>query len=139
MGSILWTWIKSLNSRLQDLEMISSQEINFVAFHIDIDDKVLKEAQSVAKAVSNEETENLLELMFSSVKKYYPKASLYILTDKTSKVSEYGKSTIIRYDLDKRYPILSRNKAWYQFLDRKGNATIFVMYPKIEQVCPHPR
>ena len=21
----------------------------------------------------------------------------------------------------------------------KGNATIFVMYPKIEQVCPHPR
>ena len=126
MGSILWTWIKSLNSRLQDLEMISSQEINFVAFHIDIDDKVLKEAQSVAKAVSNEETENLLELMFSSVKKYYPKASLYILTDKTSKVSEYGKSTIIRYDLDKRYPILSRNKAWYQFLDRKENATIFL-------------
>ncbi|MEL0326007.1 MAG: hypothetical protein VXA09_03265, partial [Burkholderiaceae bacterium] len=111
---------------MQDLEMISSQEINFVAFHIDIDYKVLKEAQSVAKAVSNEETENLLELMFSSVKKYYPKASLYILTDKTSKVSEYGKSTIIRYDLDKRYPILSRNKAWYQFLDRKENATIFL-------------
>ena len=72
--------------------MISSQEINFVAFHIDIDDKVLKKAQSVAKAVNNEETENQLELMFSSVKKYYPKASLFILTDKTSKVNEYEKS-----------------------------------------------
>ena len=58
--------------------MISSQEINFVAFHIDIDDKVLREAQSVAKAVNNAETENQLELMFSSVKKFYPKASLYI-------------------------------------------------------------
>ena len=56
--------------------MISSKEINFVAFHIDIDDKVLKEAQTVAKAVNNEETENQLELMFSSVKKFYPKASL---------------------------------------------------------------
>ena len=47
-----------MNSQLQDLEMISSQEVNFVAFHIDIDDKVLKEAQSVAKDVNNEETEN---------------------------------------------------------------------------------
>ena len=46
--------------------MISSQEVNFVAFHIDIGDKVLKEAQSVAKAVNNEETDNQLELMFSS-------------------------------------------------------------------------
>ena len=106
--------------------MISSQEINFVAFHIDIDDKVLKEAQSVAKAVNNEETENQLELMFSSVKKFYPKASLYILTDKTSKVNEYENSNVIRYDLDKRYPILSRNKAWYKFLDREENATIFL-------------
>ena len=106
--------------------MISSQEINFVAFHIDIDDKVLKEAQSVAKAVNNEATENQLELMFSSVKKFYPKASLFVLTDKTSKVRKYEKSKIIRYDLDKRYPILSRNKAWYQFLDRKENATIFL-------------
>ena len=106
--------------------MISSQEINFVAFHIEIDDKVLKEAQTVAKAVNNEETENQLELMFSSVKKFYPKASLYILTDKTSKVSEYENSNVIRYDLDKRYPILSRNKAWYKFLDREENATIFL-------------
>ena len=53
--------------------MISSQEINFVAFHIDIGDKVLKEAQSVAKAVNNEETDNQLELMFSSVKKIIQK------------------------------------------------------------------
>ena len=48
------------------------------------------------------------------------------MTDKTSKVSEYENSNVIRYDLDKRYPILSRNKAWYKFLDREENATIFL-------------
>jgi len=106
--------------------MISTQEINFVAFHIDIDDEVLKEAQSIAKAVNNEKTENQLDLMLSSVKKYYPNASLYILTDQTSKVSENDNTKVIKYDLDKRYPILSRNKAWYEFLDRRENATIFL-------------
>ena len=69
--------------------MISSQEVNFVAFHIDIDDKVLKEAQTVAKAVNNEETENQLELMFSSVKKFYPKAQ--IVDDRSEIAKQNGR------------------------------------------------
>ena len=35
-------------------------------------------------------------------------------------------SSIRKVFKDKRYPILSRNKAWYKFLDRKENATIFL-------------
>ena len=37
--------------------MISTQKINFVAFHIDINQVVLKQAQDVAKAVNNENYE----------------------------------------------------------------------------------
>ena len=43
---------------MQDHKMISTQKINFVAFHIDINQVVLKQAQDVAKAVNNENYED---------------------------------------------------------------------------------
>ena len=60
--------------------MISTQKINFVAFHIDINQVVLKQAQDVAKAVNNENHEDEINLMFSSVKRLYPNAQLFVLT-----------------------------------------------------------
>ena len=106
--------------------MISTQKINFVAFHVDLEKKVLKEAQNVAKAVNDDNHEENLNLMFSSVKRIYPKADLYVLTDTKSKFIQKTKSKLVRYDLDSRYPILARNKAWYQFLERTDKSTIFL-------------
>ncbi|MBT90059.1 MAG: hypothetical protein CL921_00685 [Deltaproteobacteria bacterium] len=106
--------------------MISTQKINFVAFHIDINQVVLKQAQDVAKAVNNENHEDEINLMFSSVKRLYPNAQLFVLTDQKSKHLNAKNTQIIQYELDNRFPIFSRNKAWYEFLKETEIPTIFL-------------
>lgn len=91
--------------------------INFIVFFMDLHNETKKAINIDYPTVTIDNPSLLLSLMCKSIKASNPMSKITILTDKDTVIRKLDVE-LIRYELEKDKPILSRTIAWVNFLSK---------------------
>ena len=109
--------------------------LTFVTFHVDISKQTHAEILKKAMTFTTYEPSRFIQTMFLSARLLHPDSRCIVLTNQTTQFQLPDFVQIIRYDVDDRYPALSRLDAQIAFLEQLKDSTdvIFMDYDML--VC----
>jgi len=100
--------------------------INFVAFHVDLRRSTLRRIRERIRSVRVVKPHKCLPAVFDSAERFHPGCRKVVLTDRDTKLKLPDGIEIVRMDLDRAEPLLSRNRAWIGFLENRPGHTVFL-------------
>lgn len=106
--------------------MKSTQALAFVTFYMDVTDQTMASIHQTTSTITVTEPHRYIQTMFASARLFHPDCRAVILSDRATAFPPQPDIEVIRYDLDRRQPMLSRSIAWLDYLRSADGHTVFL-------------
>ena len=104
----------------------SAMPISFVTFYMDVTERTMASIHETTSTITVTEPHQYIQTMFASARHFHPTCHKVILSDRDTRFPHHPDTSIIRFDLDPKQPMLSRSIAWLNYLRGTSGHTIFL-------------
>ena len=111
---------------MSDSGLKSTAPINFVTFYMDVTDRTMADIHRTTSTITVTEPHRYIRTMFASARLFHPDCRSIILSDRATPFPPGEDIEVIRYELDRGQPMLSRSIAWLDYLRAADGHTIFL-------------
>ncbi len=100
--------------------------ISFVTFYIDVTARTMDSIHQTTSTITVTEPHQYIKTMFASARRFHPDCRQVILSDQRTRFPPHPHTDIIRYELNAESPMLSRSRAWLDYVKEARQHTIFL-------------
>ena len=104
----------------------TSQLLTFVTFYMDVTDQTMASIHQTTSTITVTEPHRYIQTMFASARRFHPDCRAVVLSDQATPFPPGADIEVIRYPLDPQQPMLSRSRAWLNYLRAARGHTVLL-------------